>query len=71
MITVILRIFPLNKRASFSSLEYMIKEGSTLKDLLVKHNELSFSSHKFSIGINFISEDYILKHNDNINVFPF
>ena len=69
MITVILRIFPLNKRASFSSLEYTIKEGSTLKDLLVKHNE--FSSHKFSIGINFISEDYILKHNDNINVFPF
>ena len=68
--TITLRIFPQNRRASFSSKVITIhSEYPTLKDVIQQCSELNFENFSFAKGITFMKLDEPVLNNDTINVF--
>jgi hypothetical protein len=71
MIQITIRIFPLNKRASFSSKTVEInKENPTLKDLIIIEKSVQFETHKFCRGTEFLKIDSMIFDKEVINIIP-
>lgn len=72
MITITLKIFPLNRRASFSSVEVQLNdEYPTVKDIYKACVDIKHTTHKIARGISFLNMDDPIKNKDNLNVIPF
>jgi hypothetical protein len=68
---ITLRIFPANRRASFSSVQLEMDEGEAcLKDIFKYTTQVTLSTHKFARGIVFLAEDAPLFRGETINCIP-
>lgn len=71
MSQITVRIFPINKRASFSSKVITInKQDPTIEDLIKQEPQISFGTHKFCRGTEFLKLDSKLQNLETINIIP-
>ncbi len=68
---ICLRVFPVNRRASFASRELTFNiNNPTVSDIGKYYSDIDITKYKVSRGTSFISNDTVLVRNETLNLIP-
>ncbi len=71
MFYITVRIFPANRRASFSSRELSFESNSpTVSDMYKLLTDLDKSKYRVSRGVSFLNDSDLLVRNEILNILP-
>jgi hypothetical protein len=71
MFKVTIRVFPKNRRASFSSREVQLNSPTpTVEDLFKTTSDLSIEDYIISRGTSFLKPNDILINGETLNIMP-
>lgn len=71
MFYITVRIFPANRRASFSSRELSFESNSpTVADIYKLLTDLDKSKYRVSRGVSFLNDSDLLVRNEILNILP-